>query len=102
MLVGYSSSSEEDSEAAEATEQHCSRKCEEEDDNGRPASKKPRIEEQLPKTRCVVTFCRPEQDLPVTVRRKRMTQRKNNFSDVKLTYDQDYMLNLNAKLSCKL
>ncbi|XP_038562139.1 U6 snRNA phosphodiesterase isoform X3 [Micropterus salmoides] len=50
MLVGYSSSSEEDSEAAEATEQHCSRKCEEEDDNGRPASKKPRIEEQLPKT----------------------------------------------------
>lgn len=59
MLVGYSSSSEDEGEADQNTSR--SRKCQEEDDDGDdgcPASKKPKIEEQVPKTRCVVVFCR--------------------------------------------
>ncbi|XP_044050593.1 U6 snRNA phosphodiesterase isoform X3 [Siniperca chuatsi] len=51
MLVGYSSSSEEESEAADQSKS-CSRKCQEEDDgdDGCPARKKPKNEERVPKT----------------------------------------------------
>lgn len=52
MLVGYSSSSEEESEAA--TDRNPSyRKCKEEDDgdDGCPARKKAKMKEQVPKTR---------------------------------------------------
>ncbi|XP_042352562.1 U6 snRNA phosphodiesterase [Plectropomus leopardus] len=52
MLVSYSSSSEEDSEAADPNKS-LSRKCQEEDgaNTGSPASKKPKIQEQVTKTR---------------------------------------------------
>ncbi|XP_029290709.1 U6 snRNA phosphodiesterase 1 [Cottoperca gobio] len=53
MLVGYSSSSEEESEAAAATDKSLSRKCQEEKDanNGSPARKKTKIDEQVSKAR---------------------------------------------------
>ncbi|XP_031166306.1 U6 snRNA phosphodiesterase isoform X2 [Sander lucioperca] len=63
MLVGYSSSSEEESEssAVAATDRNksFSRKCQEEDDanNGSPARKKHKIEEQVPKTRLPLPGC---------------------------------------------
>lgn len=62
MLVGYSSSSEEESEAGSetATDRNTSfsRKCQEEDDgddgnDGCPAKKKAKMKEQTPKTRSV-------------------------------------------------
>lgn len=62
MLVGYSSSSEDEEadggEAAAADSapgSGCSRKCEEEDgaNDGSPVRKKSKAEEQVPKTRCV-------------------------------------------------
>lgn len=64
MLVGYSSSSEEENEAATAQNKSCSRQCREEDDGEGdcPARKKAKTEEHVPKTRyvesCVVAFCR--------------------------------------------
>ncbi|XP_054476000.1 U6 snRNA phosphodiesterase 1 [Anoplopoma fimbria] len=53
MLVGYSSSSEEESEAATDRNKSFSRKCQEADGghNDNPARKKPKIEEQVAKTR---------------------------------------------------
>nr|XP_046249766.1 U6 snRNA phosphodiesterase isoform X1 [Scatophagus argus] len=61
MLVGYSSSSEEESETVAATAQNrnCSRKCLEEDDgnDGCPAGKKPKTGEQVPKTRLPLPGC---------------------------------------------
>ncbi|XP_034735483.1 U6 snRNA phosphodiesterase isoform X2 [Etheostoma cragini] len=62
MLVGYSSSSEEESESAAAAATAnalLSRKCQEEDDanNGSPATKKHKIEEQVPKTRLPLPGC---------------------------------------------
>ncbi|XP_041795499.1 U6 snRNA phosphodiesterase isoform X2 [Chelmon rostratus] len=61
MLVGYSSSSEEESEEAAATAQtkSCSPKCPEEDDgeDGSPARKKPKTEEQVPKARLPLPGC---------------------------------------------
>ncbi|XP_070763554.1 U6 snRNA phosphodiesterase 1 isoform X1 [Enoplosus armatus] len=58
MLVGYSSSSEEESEAADPNKS-CSRKCQEEDDgnDGDPVRKKPKIEQQAPKTRLPLPGC---------------------------------------------
>lgn len=62
MLVGYSSSSEDEEadggEAAAADSapgSGCSRKCEEEDEanDGSRVRKKCKVEEQVPKTRCV-------------------------------------------------
>ncbi|XP_067444956.1 U6 snRNA phosphodiesterase 1 isoform X1 [Thunnus thynnus] len=52
MLVGYSSSSEEESEAATDRNPSFSRKCKEEDDgdDGCPARKKVKMKEQVPKT----------------------------------------------------
>ncbi|XP_070686672.1 U6 snRNA phosphodiesterase 1 isoform X2 [Pempheris klunzingeri] len=59
MLVGYSSSSEEDSEEAAAQNKSCSRKCQEEDEgsDGHPVRKKPKTEEQAPKTRLPLPGC---------------------------------------------
>ncbi|XP_034390339.1 U6 snRNA phosphodiesterase [Cyclopterus lumpus] len=60
MLVGYSSSSEEESEAATDRNKSVSRKCQEEDggDNFSSARKKPRIEEQqVAKKRLPVPGC---------------------------------------------
>ncbi|XP_056273725.1 U6 snRNA phosphodiesterase 1 isoform X2 [Pseudoliparis swirei] len=60
MLVGYSSSSEEESEATAGRNKSCSRKCQEEDggDNASSERKKPRIEEQqVAKTRLPVPGC---------------------------------------------
>ncbi|TNN55005.1 U6 snRNA phosphodiesterase [Liparis tanakae] len=60
MLVGYSSSSEEESEATADRNKSCSRKCQEEDggDNASSERKKPRIEEQhVVKTRLPVPGC---------------------------------------------
>lgn len=63
MLVGYSSSSssEEESEAAATATQNrsLSRKCQEEDggNDDSPEKKKPRIEEQVPKTRLPLPGC---------------------------------------------
>ncbi|XP_068588083.1 U6 snRNA phosphodiesterase 1 [Cebidichthys violaceus] len=59
MLVGYSSSSEEESEAATDRNKSFSRKCQEEDgvNNASPARKKPKIEEQVAKTRLPVPGC---------------------------------------------
>lgn len=59
MLVGYSSSSEEESEAETAQERSGSSKCEEEENDGSdgcPPRKKRIGEEQVPKTRCVESF----------------------------------------------
>lgn len=55
MLVGYSSSSEDDSEAAIDLNKSCSSKFQEEDDgnDGSPVRKKPKTEEEVTKTRCV-------------------------------------------------
>ena len=55
MLVGYSSSSEEEGEVAIDLNKSCSSKCQEEDDgsDGAPVRKKPRTEEQVTKKRCV-------------------------------------------------
>ncbi|XP_031731515.1 U6 snRNA phosphodiesterase 1 [Anarrhichthys ocellatus] len=55
MLVGYSSSSEEESEATDRNKSF-SRKCQEEDggNNASLTRKKPKIEEQVAKTRCSV------------------------------------------------
>lgn len=55
MLVGYSSSSEEESEVATTTVENegCSLKCKEDANDGGPARKKPKTEEQVPKTRSV-------------------------------------------------
>lgn len=59
MLVGYSSSSEEESEAATDGNKSFYRKCQEEDggNNASPARKKPKIEEQVTKTRLPVPGC---------------------------------------------
>ncbi|XP_028264113.1 U6 snRNA phosphodiesterase 1 [Parambassis ranga] len=62
MLVGYSSSSEEEGgeeghEAAAATIKSCTRKWQEEGDDGFPAKKKPKTEEQVAKTRLPVPGC---------------------------------------------
>ncbi|XP_051238219.1 U6 snRNA phosphodiesterase 1 isoform X2 [Dicentrarchus labrax] len=66
MLVGYSSSSEEEEEEEEEGEteatagnKSCSRKCQEEDDgnDGCPTRKKPKTEEQVPKTRLPLPGC---------------------------------------------
>lgn len=58
MLVGYSSSSEEESEATDRNKRF-SRKCQEEDDgnDGSPARKKSKTEEQVAKTRLPVPGC---------------------------------------------
>lgn len=65
MLVGYSSSSsEEDGEAGGEAEgaknqsETTCRKCQEEDD-GLPTRKKPKIEEESRKSRCVSWLCNP-------------------------------------------
>ncbi|XP_059190394.1 U6 snRNA phosphodiesterase 1 isoform X2 [Centropristis striata] len=61
MLVGYSSSSEEESEAAEGTDGNKpfspKRQAKDGGDDGNPARKKPRIEEELPKTRLPLPGC---------------------------------------------
>ncbi|XP_041852563.1 U6 snRNA phosphodiesterase isoform X2 [Melanotaenia boesemani] len=64
MLVGYSSSSEEDSEAGEVTattcqSESCSQKLQEEDDDKEhfPAKKKPRIEKLVPQKRLPLPGC---------------------------------------------
>ncbi|XP_036962666.1 U6 snRNA phosphodiesterase isoform X2 [Acanthopagrus latus] len=59
MLVGYSSSSEEESEAATAQNTSCSRQFREEDDGegDYPARKKAKTEEQVPKTRLPLPGC---------------------------------------------
>ncbi|KAM9352492.1 U6 snRNA phosphodiesterase 1 [Symphorus nematophorus] len=61
MLVGYSSSSgeEEEEEDSEAPNSTCPPKCQEEGDGGDgcPARKKPKTDEQVPKTRLPLPGC---------------------------------------------
>ncbi|XP_039988002.1 U6 snRNA phosphodiesterase isoform X2 [Xiphias gladius] len=59
MLVGYSSSSEDDSEAAIDLNKSCSSKFQEEDDgnDGSPVRKKPKTEEEVTKTRLPLPSC---------------------------------------------
>ncbi|XP_018559600.1 U6 snRNA phosphodiesterase 1 isoform X2 [Lates calcarifer] len=72
MLVGYSSSSSEDSEAASDVEKSCSRKCQEEDDGNDdcPVRKKPKTEEQVTKARLPLPDCLlamfPDDEVPQT------------------------------------
>lgn len=62
MLVGYSSSSEEESEVVSTTvgNEACSPNCKEDTNDGGPARKKPKAEERVPKTRSayLVAFIR--------------------------------------------
>lgn len=53
MLVGYSSSSEEENDAGTEASDNVKSPTEEDAKDGCPARKKPKIEEKVPKTRCI-------------------------------------------------